>query len=250
MDQSRQWPNPPPKRQRLQSGPEATYSTPVNDGNWTNQHQNGPDTSVSGLGLSNNTQNYMLDHLQHSFVTFHATNDTSNANRRVLDQGNFPNTGTTAFRPVLPNLKGSVNITNDLVNSNMTYGTSLCFETPLSAFQAGYSYTGQAQYPLEAPQQCHFQPILPAHDIFGYGLGHSPFIFCNEPPGVRHSTAGTPPQVVGAIEEKADESQKAPTSVQHRVETERDNLDSDETVCFGTVWSRSHHFFLVASTWD
>lgn len=245
MDQSRQWPNPPPKRQRLESASEATYSIPASDGNWTHQHHDGPEASLSGLDLSTNTQNHMLDHLQRSSIAFHAPNDKNDANRRILDQGGFPYRGITAFGPVLPDLKGNATITNDLVNSDMTYGTSLCFETPLSAFQADYSHTGQAQYPFGGPQQRQFQPILPAQNSFGYGFGYPPSVFCNEVPDVRHSTAGIPSQVVGATEETADESQNSPIPFQQRAETQTDNLNSADTVCFGMVWSRIHSSFLL-----
>lgn len=235
MDQSRQWPNPPPKRQRLESASEATYSIPASDGNWTHQHRYGPEASLSGLDLSTNTQNYMLDHLQRSSIAFHAPNDKNDANRRVLDQGVFPYKGISAFRPTLPDLTGNITIINDFVNSDITYGTSL----------SNYSSTGQAQYPLGGPQQRQFQPILPAQNFFGYGFGYPPSVFCDGFLDARHSTAGIPSQVVGATEESADEPQNSPIPFQQRVGTQTDNLNSADTVCFGMVWSRLHSSFLL-----
>lgn len=235
MDQSRQWPNPPPKRQRLPSEPEATFWTPVNDGSWINPRKNVPDNSVSGFELSANTQNHMLDHSQPSSIAFHAPTNVNDAYRRIQDQGNLQHKGMTAFRPVLPDLRGNITAMSDVLGSDIIYGTSLGFQTPESASQAGWPYTGRAQLPLETPQYCRFQSVLPAQNFFECGFRYPSSVLCEVPLDVRNYTPGTPSQVVDATEEFTNVSQHSTTSLQCGTEIEAENFNSAEKVCFGMV---------------
>lgn len=217
MDPRRQWPNPPAKRQRRETRPDASHSIPVNEGNWTHQNHYGFDSSLSGLGLNLAAGCHApeLGNQQPSF----ASHASSHTNARVADPLNPPGRENTAFRHILPNPEAN-------------------FMSPEIS-----SYTGQAwQFPHQGPQQ-YLRPITPVQGLFGSGLAYIPSFPCNDPLFVRLVEDEATPQVqLERPKQKTNRSltPSLPVPLFHDGVNERKYLR--DTVCFGMVRSPSLFF--------